>query len=96
LKLTLSKPCLQAAATSGAIQTCPGVSDSLSELLELSVSTSEEDMVRGMKRGARWEEIVNRWPFRKRGLITAGPLGYIYTIFGLEASLAGLLKQVTQ
>ena len=26
-----------------------------------------EDMVRGMKRGARWEEIVNRWPFSKRG-----------------------------
>jgi hypothetical protein len=28
-------------------------------------STSEEDMVRGMKIGARWEEIVDRWPFRK-------------------------------
>jgi hypothetical protein len=25
----------------------------------------EEDMVRGIKRGTRWEEIVNRWPFRK-------------------------------
>jgi hypothetical protein len=55
----------QAAATSGATQTCPGLSGSLSELLELGISMSEEDMVRGIKRGARWEEIVNRWPFRK-------------------------------
>jgi hypothetical protein len=59
------------------------------ELLEPSISLLEEDMVRGIKRGIRWEEIVNRWPFRK-GLIMVGPLGYIYTIFGLEASLAGL------
>jgi hypothetical protein len=58
---------LQATATSGATQTCPGVSGSLSELLELNISTSEEDMVRGMKRGARWEEIINRWPFSKGG-----------------------------
>jgi hypothetical protein len=43
----------------------PGVSGSLSELLELGISTSEEDMVHGIKRGARWEEIVNRRPFRK-------------------------------
>jgi hypothetical protein len=50
---------LQTAATSGATQTCPGASGSLSELLELGVSTSEEDMVRGYKRGARWEGIVN-------------------------------------
>jgi hypothetical protein len=64
LKLTLLGP-VQAAATSGATQTCPVVSGSLSELLEPGISTSEEDMVRGIKRGARWEEIVNRWPFRK-------------------------------
>jgi hypothetical protein len=56
LKLTLSG----AAATSGATQTCPGVSGSLSELLEPGISTSEEDMVRGIKEVARWEEIVNR------------------------------------
>ena len=51
---------LQAAATSGATQTCPGVSGSLSELLEPGISTSEEDMVHGIKRRARWEEIVDR------------------------------------
>jgi hypothetical protein len=25
----------------------------------------QEDMVRGMKKGAKWEKIVYRWPFRK-------------------------------
>jgi hypothetical protein len=25
----------------------------------------QQDMVRGTKKGARWEEIINRWPFRK-------------------------------
>ena len=62
-----ANPRLQATATSGRHKPAQGVSGSLSELLELSISTSEEDMVRGMKRGARWEEIVNRWPFSKRG-----------------------------
>jgi hypothetical protein len=62
LKLTLSGP---VGRPSGATQTCPGVSGSLSELLEPGISTSEDDMIRGIKRGARWEEVVNRWPFRK-------------------------------
>jgi hypothetical protein len=57
---TLSGHRLQVAATSGATQTCPGVSGSLSESLEPGISKSEEGMVRGIKRGARWEEIVNR------------------------------------
>jgi hypothetical protein len=47
LKLTLSRPRLQVAVTSGATQTCLRVSGSLSELLEPGISTSEEDMVRG-------------------------------------------------
>ena len=34
------------------------------------------------------EEIVSKWPFRK-GLIIASPLDFIYTIFGLGASMAG-------
>jgi hypothetical protein len=81
LKLTLSGPRLQAAATSGVTQTCLGVSGSLSELLELSISTSEEDMVRGMKRGVRWEEIVNRWPFRKGVNHSRAPGLYLHYIW---------------
>jgi hypothetical protein len=49
---------------SGLTQTCPGVSGSLSESLEPGIFTLEEDMVCGIKRGARWEEIVNRWPLQ--------------------------------
>jgi hypothetical protein len=40
-------------------------SSNSASLLSDSISMSKEDMVRGIKRGARWEEIVNRWPFRK-------------------------------
>jgi hypothetical protein len=32
----------------------------------------------------------------KKGLIIAGALGYIYTIFGLEVSLAGLPQQAVR
>jgi hypothetical protein len=95
LKLTLSGPRLQAAATSGATQTCPGVSGSLSELLELGVSTSEEDVVRGIKEVQDGKKSSIGGHFEK-GLIMAGPLGYIYTIFGLEASLASLPGQAVQ
>jgi hypothetical protein len=92
---TLSGLRLQAAATSGATQTCPGVSDSLSKLLELGISTSEEDMVRGIKevQDGKKSSIDGRF---EKGLIMAGALGYIYTIFGLEASLAGLPGQAVQ
>jgi hypothetical protein len=41
-----------------------------------------------MKKGARWEEIVDRWPFRKAVDHTWDPLGFIYTILGLKAELA--------
>jgi hypothetical protein len=46
-------------------------------------------MVRGTEKGARWEEIVDRWPFRK-GVDHGRPLGIIYTMFYLEVSLTGL------
>jgi hypothetical protein len=46
-------------------------------------------MVRGIKRGARWKKSSIDGRFEK-GLIMAKALGYIYTILGLEASLAGL------
>jgi hypothetical protein len=42
-------------------------------------------MVHGMKKGARWEEIVDRWPFRKG---VEGPWATSHTVFGLEVSLA--------
>src|ERR1700728_4090713 len=63
LKLAL-RACLQAAATSGVTQTCPGVSSSLSELLERAFLHRERHGS-WCKRRARWEETVNRWPFRK-------------------------------
>jgi hypothetical protein len=74
------------APTSEATQTCPGVSGSLSELLKLGISMLEEDMVRALKKRCKIG--------RNRQL--ARPLGYIYTIFGLEASLAGLSRQAAQ
>jgi hypothetical protein len=72
------------------------VSGSLSELLELAISTSKEDMVGGMKKkvqDGKKSLIDGRF---EKGLIMAGPLGYIYTIFGPEASLAGLPGQAVR
>ena len=52
-------------------------------------------MVRGVKGGQDGKKPSIDGRFEK-GLIMAGPLGYIYTMFSLEASLAGLPGQAVQ
>ena len=50
-----------------------------------------QDVVRGMEKGARWEEIVDRWPFRKGVDHSRAPGLHLHYIW-LEGGLEGLTR----